>query len=59
VAGSSPVVTIIIPVALADLIPHTSPATALWGFGAWRLATAAILLVRYLCRGRLPYGPGR
>ncbi len=33
-------------------------ATALWGFGAWWLATAAILLVRYLRQGRLPYGPG-
>jgi C4-dicarboxylate transporter/malic acid transport protein len=33
-------------------------ATALWGFGAWWLATATILLVRYLRAGRLPYGPG-
>ena len=33
-------------------------ATGLWGFGAWWLATATILLVRYLRQGKLPYGPG-
>lgn len=33
-------------------------ATGLWGFGAWWLAAAAALLVRYLRRGPLPYGPG-
>ena len=33
-------------------------ASALWGFGAWWLAAAAVLLVTYLRRGRLPYGLG-
>ncbi len=33
-------------------------AAVLWGFGLWWLATAAALLVRYLKRGRLPYGVG-
>jgi len=33
-------------------------ATALWGFGAWWLAAAAVLLGVYLRRGRLPYGIG-
>jgi C4-dicarboxylate transporter/malic acid transport protein len=36
----------------------TLAAAVLWGFGLWWLATAAILLVRYLRRGRLPYGIG-
>ena len=31
---------------------------ALWGFGAWWLAAAAVLLAAYLRRGRLPYGLG-
>ncbi len=33
-------------------------AAVLWGFGLWWLATAAILLARYLRHGRLPYGVG-
>jgi len=33
-------------------------ASALWGFGAWWLAAAAVLLGAYLRRGRLPYGIG-
>ena len=33
-------------------------ATALWGFGIWWLAAAAVLLGSYLRHGRLPYGLG-
>lgn len=33
-------------------------ATALWGFGLWWLAAAAMLLGGYLRRGRLPFGIG-
>ena len=33
-------------------------AAALWGFGLWWLATASLLLGRYLRRERLPYGVG-
>ena len=33
-------------------------ATALWGFGLWWLAAAAVLLGAYIRRGRLPYGLG-
>ncbi len=33
-------------------------ATALWGFGVWWLVAAAILLVRYLSYGPLPYSVG-
>jgi tellurite resistance protein TehA-like permease len=33
-------------------------ATALWGFGLWWLAAAAILLAVYLRKGSLPYGLG-
>lgn len=33
-------------------------AAVLWGFGLWWLATATLLLARYLRRGRLPYGVG-
>ncbi len=33
-------------------------ATALWGFGAWWLAAAVILLVRYLAHRHFPYGVG-
>jgi C4-dicarboxylate transporter/malic acid transport protein len=33
-------------------------AATLWGFGLWWLAMAALLLVRYLRRGRLPFGVG-
>ena len=33
-------------------------ATALWGFGLWWLASAALLLAAYLRRGELPYGLG-
>jgi C4-dicarboxylate transporter/malic acid transport protein len=33
-------------------------AATLWGFGLWWLATAALLLVRYLRRGRLASGVG-
>ncbi|MHB8334050.1 MAG: SLAC1 family transporter [Acidimicrobiales bacterium] len=33
-------------------------ATALWGFGAWWLIAATILLVRYLRTGPLPFGIG-
>jgi C4-dicarboxylate transporter/malic acid transport protein len=33
-------------------------ASTLWGFGAWWLATAAVLLGAYLRRGRIPYGLG-
>ncbi len=33
-------------------------ATALWGFGVWWLATAALLLVHYRRSGRLPFGIG-
>jgi C4-dicarboxylate transporter/malic acid transport protein len=36
----------------------TLAAAVLWGFGLWWLATAAILLVRYLRRGHLPFGVG-
>lgn len=36
----------------------TIAAATLWGFGLWWLATAAILLARYLRRGRLPFGVG-
>ncbi len=36
----------------------TVTATALWGFGLWWLATAAMLLGGYLRRGRLPFGIG-
>jgi C4-dicarboxylate transporter/malic acid transport protein len=32
--------------------------TALWGFGAWWLVAATVLLVRYLRRGPLPFGLG-
>lgn len=32
--------------------------TALWGFGAWWLVAATVLLVRYLSRGPLPFGLG-
>ena len=32
--------------------------TALWGFGAWWLGAATVLLVRYLRRGPLPFGLG-
>ena len=33
-------------------------ATLLWGFGAWWIIAAALLLVHYLRRGPLPYGIG-
>ncbi|MDA8038927.1 MAG: hypothetical protein M0Z69_07155 [Actinomycetota bacterium] len=33
-------------------------ATALWGFGVWWLASAALLLAHYRRSGRLPYGIG-
>jgi len=33
-------------------------ATALWGFGAWWLLVATMLLVHYLRSGSLPYGIG-
>lgn len=33
-------------------------ATALWGFGVWWLAAAALLLLRYRRSGPLPYGIG-
>jgi C4-dicarboxylate transporter/malic acid transport protein len=33
-------------------------ATALWGFGVWWLAAAALLLVHYLRAGPLPFGIG-
>ena len=33
-------------------------ATILWGFGAWWIIAAALLLVHYLRRGPLPYGIG-
>jgi C4-dicarboxylate transporter/malic acid transport protein len=33
-------------------------ASALWGFGAWWLAAAAVLLGAYLRRGRIPFGLG-
>ena len=33
-------------------------ATAIWGFGAWWLAAATILLVRYLAHRYFPYGVG-
>ena len=33
-------------------------ASALWGFGAWWLAAAVVLLSAYLRRGPLPYGLG-
>ena len=33
-------------------------ATALWGFGAWWLAAAVVLLADYLRHGPLPYGLG-
>lgn len=33
-------------------------ASALWGFGAWSLLVALVLLGRYLHRGGVPYGVG-
>ncbi len=36
----------------------TVAAATLWGFGLWWLATAVLLLARYLRRGWLPYGVG-
>ncbi|MDA8295688.1 MAG: hypothetical protein M0004_03690 [Actinomycetota bacterium] len=33
-------------------------ATALWGFGAWWLIAAIVLLIHYLRRGPFPYGIG-
>lgn len=33
-------------------------ATALWGFGAWWLIAASVLLIRYLRTGPLPFGIG-
>jgi len=33
-------------------------ASALWGFGLWALTAAALMLVRYLREGPLPYGLG-
>lgn len=30
----------------------------IWGFGLWWFATAAVLMVRYLANGPLPYGMG-
>lgn len=36
----------------------TLAATALWGFGLWWLAAAALLLAGYLRRGGLPFGIG-
>jgi C4-dicarboxylate transporter/malic acid transport protein len=36
----------------------TIGAAVLWGFGLWWLATAAVLLARYLHQGRLPFGVG-
>ncbi len=33
-------------------------ASALWGFGAWWIVAAALLLVHYLRQGPLPYGIG-
>lgn len=33
-------------------------ATALWGFGAWWVLVAIVLLVRYLRSGPLPFTPG-
>jgi C4-dicarboxylate transporter/malic acid transport protein len=33
-------------------------AATLWGLGVWWLAIAAVLLIRYLRRGGLPYGVG-
>jgi len=33
-------------------------ASALWGFGAWSLLVALVLLGRYLRRGGVPYGVG-
>ncbi len=41
-------------VALASLIA----ASALWGFGLWWLAATAVVMVRYLADGPLPYGLG-
>jgi C4-dicarboxylate transporter/malic acid transport protein len=41
-------------------VQHVSAiaAATLWGFGLWWLATAALLLARYLRRGPLPFGVG-
>jgi len=36
----------------------TLAAAVLWGFGLWWLATAGLLLVRYLRHGRLAFGVG-
>ncbi len=33
-------------------------ATALWGFGIWAFALAGLLLLHYLRRGPIPFGPG-
>jgi C4-dicarboxylate transporter/malic acid transport protein len=46
--GSAPVVATL----------STVTATALWGFGLWWLAAAAMLLGGYLRRGGLPFGIG-
>lgn len=46
------------PAAPAIALASKLAATALWGFGVWWLAAAALLLVHYLRSGPLPYGVG-
>ena len=46
------------PAAPSIALASKLAATALWGFGVWWLAAAALLLVHYLRSGPLPYGVG-
>ena len=46
------------PAAPGTALASKLAATALWGFGVWWLAAAALLLVHYLRSGPLPYGVG-
>ena len=46
------------PLGPAVALASRLAATALWGFGVWWLAAAALLLLHYLQSGPLPYGIG-
>ena len=54
VAGSALSVSAAPTVALMSRLA----ATAIWGFGVWWLATAAVLLAHYVRTGPVPYGVG-